>query len=61
MTPLIDGDWRSISGYEEKFSQAELAKNFGVTNHAIHRIKAGKNWDWLTGLGKEGILDATTD
>lgn len=33
------------------YSQAEIAVNYNVTNHTIHKIKSGKNWGWLTGLG----------
>lgn len=29
----------------------ELGLN--VTNHTIHKIKSGRNWGWLTGLGEE--------
>lgn len=36
-------------------TQTEIAKMYGVSNHAIYRIKAGDNWAWLTGFGKEGI------
>ena len=39
-------------------SQTEIAKHFGVTNHCIFRIKAGDNWSWLTGFGKEVIVHA---
>lgn len=34
--------------------QTEIAKLYGVSNHTIFRIKAGDNWAWLTGFGKEG-------
>mgnify|MGYP003674720048 CR=1 FL=1 len=27
---------------------------YGVSYHTIHKIKSGKNWQWLTGLGKGG-------
>lgn len=39
--------------------QTEIGKRFGVTNHTIHKIKSGKNWAWLTGLGKEDTQHAT--
>lgn len=32
----------------------QIADQFNVSNHAIFRIKAGYNWSWLTGFGKEG-------
>lgn len=38
---------------EGKLTQVEIGKMYGVSNHAIFRIKAGYNWAWLTGLGKE--------
>lgn len=38
---------------EEGLSQTEIATKFVVTIHAIHRIKHGYNWAWLTGYGKE--------
>lgn len=34
--------------------QTDIAVLYGVSNHAIHRIKAGDNWSWLTGFDKEG-------
>jgi hypothetical protein len=37
----------------------DIAANYGVTNHTIHKIKCGKNWGWLTGLGEEGTVHAT--
>lgn len=36
------------------WTQIDIAEQFGVTNHTIHKIKCGKNWGWLTGLDKEG-------
>lgn len=39
---------------EGYLSQTEIAALYGVSNHAIFRIKAGHNWAWLTGFDKEG-------
>lgn len=39
---------------EGYLSQKEIAALYGVSNHAIFRIKAGHNWAWLTGFDKEG-------
>ncbi|MNZ37633.1 hypothetical protein D3C78_550850 [compost metagenome] len=41
--------------------QTEIAKLYGVTPHCIFRIKAGDNWAWLTGFGKEGTEHARLD
>lgn len=38
----------------KELKQTEIAKMYGVSPHAILRIKAGDNWAWLTGFGKEG-------
>lgn len=38
--------------------QTEIATRFGTSNHVVHKIKCGKNWGWLTGLGKEGSSGA---
>lgn len=38
---------------EVGMKQTDIAVLYGVSNHAIHRIKAGDNWSWLTGFGKE--------
>lgn len=38
---------------EDGLRQTEIAKMFGVTNHAIHRIAKGHNWSWLTGIGRK--------
>lgn len=32
---------------EGNLSQVAIASRFGVTNHTIHKIKAGVNWAWL--------------
>lgn len=37
-----------------QLTQKEIGKMYNVSNHAIFRIKAGDNWAWLTGFGKEG-------
>lgn len=39
---------------ERGSSQSHIGRFFNVSNHAIHRIKHGDNWAWLTGYGKEG-------
>jgi len=39
--------------YKSKDKQTELAALFGVTNKAIHHIKSGKNWSWLTGVTRK--------
>ena len=41
---------------EGRLLQTEIAKIYGVSNHAIFRIKAGDNWAWLTGFDKEGTV-----
>ncbi len=41
--------------------QTEIGKLFDVSNHTIHKIKCGKNWSWLTGLGKEGSAGAMSN
>lgn len=33
-------------------TQTKIAEDFGVTNHAIHKIAKGDNWSWLTGIRK---------
>lgn len=38
---------------EGKLTQTEIGKRYGVSNHAIHKIKCGANWGWLTGFVKE--------
>lgn len=38
---------------ESGASQTEVAKIYGVTNHAIHRIAKGDNWSWLTKIGRK--------
>jgi len=48
MKCLIDGELLKGNG-----TQGDIAEQFGVTNHTIHKIKCGKNWGWLTGLDKE--------
>lgn len=60
MKCLIDLDDSWINEVEDivkylkaGISQTRLADWYGVTNHTIHKIKSGKNWQWLTGLGKE--------
>ena len=40
---LLKTDW----------SLRAIAERFEVSYHAIHKIKCGKNWSWLTGLDKE--------
>lgn len=37
----------------KELNQTEIAKIYGVSPHAVFRIKAGDNWAWLTGFGKE--------
>lgn len=34
-------------------TQTSIAKDFNVSNHAIHKIACGDNWSWLTGFRKE--------
>lgn len=41
--------------------QTEIAKLFSTSNHVVHKIKCGKNWGWLTGLGKEGSAGAMSN
>lgn len=50
-----------VDDLKHGYSQTEIAVNYGVTNHTIHKIKCGKNWGWLTGLDKEGNLHAVTN
>lgn len=38
----------------EGYKLTEIAKIYNVSIHCIFRIKAGYNWSWLTGFGKEG-------
>lgn len=38
---------------EGELSQKAIGEMFNISNHAIFRIKAGYNWSWLTGFGKE--------
>ena len=40
--------------------QTAIAQMYGVTPHCIFRIKAGDNWSWLTGFGKEETVHAPT-
>lgn len=39
---------------EGQLTQKEIGEMYNISNHAIFRIKAGYNWAWLTGFGKEG-------
>lgn len=51
-----EGVLKIVTMLQDGLSQRAIALCFGVTNHTIHKIKNGKNWAWLTGLDKEGVL-----
>jgi len=44
---LSEEDVLQILRASEKQTQASLAKDFGVTRHAIRLITLGENWGWL--------------
>lgn len=52
---LTEKDVIDIAGLIENshLTQHEIGALYGVSNHCIFRIKAGYNWSWLTGFGKE--------
>ena len=52
---LSEGDVTTIAALLKscELKQTEIARMYGVSPHAIFRIKAGDNWAWLTGFGKE--------
>lgn len=47
ISKLTENDVREIRRLKENVSQAELARRFGVSASAIHRVIHGVLWGWL--------------
>ena len=58
---LTEKDVLEIVSLLGTMPQTEIAKKFNTSNHVVHKIKCGKNWGWLTGLGKEGSSGAMSN